>query len=62
MSVGGLQRVEHVQTDAGRTCGSERPLRLDQVVQAGRVHQLHHDEGVAALFDDVEDGDRVRVA
>jgi len=48
--------LEDVEPDLRRDCGRERASVANDVRQAGRVDQLHDDERLVVLLDDVVDG------
>ena len=54
-AVGGLERGEDVEADPGHRGRRQRPLLLDDLLQAARGDVLHHQPGPAVLLDHVVD-------
>ena len=59
--VGVLERAGDARPDGGAHLGRQRPL-LDELVQGGPVHELHHHEEDVVLLHQVVQGDDVLVA
>src|SRR5690606_41139308 len=63
--VRGVEGVQEGTADVRDAFGGQRARRLDEVLDAGRLDNLHHDPGTA-LFDDyvvhVDDGVRAQLS
>ena len=52
-----LQRAQQLRSQHRRLTDAERAVQVDAHVQGGSVDQLHHDERLVVLGDEVEHGD-----